>query len=121
MLLAAGSVAANDEDAKLSAFFRRFFEEQLKHSPSMATRLGDHRYDHVLDDLSPEARAAADDRLRKALANLPKEVDYQKLSRSRQIDFEILTTDLKRSLGSWSNSSGIITKTVLASIGFASR
>jgi uncharacterized protein (DUF885 family) len=70
----------------------------MKHRPAEATRLGDHRYDHLLDDVSPAARAANVERLKKAQAALAKEVDYSKLSRSGQIDFEILAHDFKRSL-----------------------
>ncbi len=60
----------------------------------MATRLGDHRFDDKLDDLSAEARAANVERDRKALADLPGKVDYKKLSRDGQIDYEILRQHL---------------------------
>lgn len=96
-LLAAGPAAA-DEDAKLAAFFTRYLDEQLKRHPSEATRLGDHRFDDRLDDLSPAARTAGEARLRAAAAALPKEIDYAKLSRAGQIDFEILAHELKKSI-----------------------
>ena len=57
--------APADEDAKLAAFFRRYLDDEMKHRPSEATRLGDHRYDHLLDDLSPKARAEGESRLRR--------------------------------------------------------
>ena len=97
-MLIAGAASASDEDAKLAAFFKSYLDETMKHSPSTATRYGDHRFDALLDDLSPEARRAAVERLRKAKADLPKEVEYTKLSRAGQIDYEILAHDLKRSL-----------------------
>src|SRR5262245_20612677 len=93
--LAAGAASANDEDAKLVDFFRRHLDAQMKQHPAEATRLGDHRHDDRLDDLSPAARAADVERLRTTQAELPKQVDYQKLSRGSQIDYEILATDLK--------------------------
>ena len=64
----------------------------------MATRLGDHRFDDKLDDLSPEARAANVERDRKALAELPRKVDYNTLSRGGQIDYEILRQHLTRAV-----------------------
>ncbi len=86
------------EDPKLAAFFDAFLEEEFKHRPLEATRLGDHRFDHLLDDISAEKRAANVERYRKSLADLPKKVDFQKLTRAGQIDFEILQHHLKRSI-----------------------
>jgi uncharacterized protein (DUF885 family) len=102
-LLAAGTVlvpssAADDEDARLTAFFKRYLGEEFRLKPFDATRLGDHRFDHLLDDLSPKARAAWAERTRKVLHGLPEQIAYQKLSRAGQIDFEIFRHDLTRSL-----------------------
>jgi uncharacterized protein (DUF885 family) len=90
--------AAEDEDAKLAAFFKNYLEEHFRRHPYEATRLGDHRFDHLLDDLSPKARAVSIAWTRQVLQDLPKQVDYQKLSRSSQIDFEILQHHLTYSL-----------------------
>src|SRR6516162_9911895 len=81
--------AEADEDAKLTAFFRAYLDETFQAEPVLATHLGDHRFDDRLDDLSPEARAANLERRRRTLEQLPKRVDYQKLSRDGQIDYEI--------------------------------
>ena len=43
----------------------------------------------MIENLSPESRAVWLDNTRKALADLPKQVNYQALSRNGQIDFEI--------------------------------
>ncbi len=86
------------EDARLLTFFKDFLEKDFQASPMNATRLGDHRFDHLLDDLSPEARAANLERYRRTLAELPRKVDYPKLSRGGQIDFEILKHHLARSV-----------------------
>ena len=56
---------------------RRISTLAFRAEPLMATRLGDHRFDDKLDDLSPEARAANVERDRKALAELPRKVDSQ--------------------------------------------
>ncbi|MBY0528484.1 MAG: DUF885 domain-containing protein [Gemmataceae bacterium] len=90
--------AADDEDAKLTAFFKNYLEEDFRQRPLEATRLGDHRFDALLDDLSPKARAAVKERLQKTLRELPEKVEYKKLSRPAQIDFEILKHHLTREL-----------------------
>lgn len=92
------SATANDEDARLAALFKDFLEEEMKQRPLEATRLGDHRYDHLLDDVSAQARATTRARLKKALDDLPKRIDYKKLTRGGQIDFEIWQQYLRREL-----------------------
>ena len=86
------------EDDRLAEFFKAYLEDEFRERPLTATNLGDHRYDHLLDDVSPTARAGWVARYRAALVDLPKKVDYTKLSRSGQIDFEILKHDLTRTL-----------------------
>jgi uncharacterized protein (DUF885 family) len=83
------------EDARLEAYFKGYLDDLFRHHPLEATRLGDHRFDHLLDDVSPAARAAWTDRVRKALAELPKKITYRRLSRAGQIDFEIFQNHLK--------------------------
>ena len=100
--LSAGSATAppkdSGEDARLTAFFKKYLEEEFRHRPMEATRLGDHRFDHLLDDLSPKARAATTERTRKVLAALPKTIDVKKLSPSGKTDFAIFEQSLIRSL-----------------------
>src|SRR5436305_2124005 len=90
--------ADNPEDARLNAYFKKYLDEEFRHRPMEATRLGDHRFDHRLDDLSPKARAATTARTRTALAALPRQVDVKKLSPSARVDYQILEHYLKRSL-----------------------
>jgi uncharacterized protein (DUF885 family) len=98
--LAAATVgrAAEAEDGRLEAFFKAYLDEELRQRPLSASRLGDHRFDDRLDDVSPKARAAWAERYRATLAELPKKVEYKKLSRPAQIDYEIFRQDLTRSL-----------------------
>lgn len=101
MTLASASLSAQtagSEDAKLDAFFRQHLEETLRLSPVYATYLGDHRYDHLLDDVSPEGRDARIAQNRKTLQALPQEIKFDQLSRGSQIDYAILEQDLKRDL-----------------------
>lgn len=81
---------ATPADAKLGAFFKQYLEGHFRLRPLEATQLGDHRFDSQLDDLSPQARAGWLEEARKTLSDLPSHVDYAKLSRAGQIDFEIL-------------------------------
>ena len=91
-------LAAQNADAKLEAFFKAYLEETFQLRPLDATRLGDHRFDHLLDDLSIKARSAWLTQTRRRLAALPKEIKYSELSRDRQIDFEIFKAELIRSV-----------------------
>lgn len=99
VLLPAFALAAKpEEDERLTSFFKEYLDEQLRQRPLDATRLGNHRFDHLLDDISPEARSRWAETWKKTLARLPRRVEYAKLSRSAQIDFEIFRHDLERSL-----------------------
>jgi uncharacterized protein (DUF885 family) len=90
--------AAEDEDAKLTAFFKHYLDELFRRKPYDATRLGDRRFDALLDDLSPKARAGWTELARTTLRELPERIDYKKLTRAGQIDFEIFQHDLTRTI-----------------------
>src|SRR5262249_48602054 len=104
LLLALAAPAGAAEDENLNAFFKAHLEREFKERPLEATRLGDHRFDHLLDDVSPRARAGWLKRYRDTLAALPKKVNFKKLSRSAQIDYEILKFHLERELWLMENS-----------------
>jgi uncharacterized protein (DUF885 family) len=86
--------SGSPEDAKLAAFFRVWLDDYFRRHPFDATRNGDHGYDDRLDDLSPEARAVDRAATAKTLAALPKKIDYAKLTRAGQIDYEIFCHEL---------------------------
>src|SRR5690348_5120512 len=90
--------AASPEDARLAALFKDYLEAEFQARPLKATRLGEHRYDHLLDDVSPKAREATVRRWLKTLKELPGKVNYKRLSRPAQIDYEIFAHHLTRSL-----------------------
>lgn len=90
-----------DEDSRLEAFFKAYLDAAFEAEPLMATRLGDHRFDDRLDDLSAPAREARVAIDRRTLADLPKAVDKKGLSRDGRIDFEILEHHLRRSIWSY--------------------
>lgn len=92
------AAAPSPEDQKLADFFRQYLEGQLRQRPTLATELGDHRYDNKLDDISAEARARWKQECRTTLEALPKAVQLGALSRERQVDYEIFRQGLERSL-----------------------
>lgn len=89
---------AQHADAKLEAFFKQYLEAHFRQQPVAATKLGDHRFDHLLDDVSRPARDRWLALARQTLKALPQQVPYHQLTRAGQIDFEIfqhaLQTDL---------------------------
>lgn len=89
---------AQDADAQLEKFFKEHLEASFRLRPVDATGLGDHRFDNRLDDISKAARAGWLKQTRATLKELPKRVDYKKLSRAGQIDFEIFQQDLRRDI-----------------------
>jgi uncharacterized protein (DUF885 family) len=96
--LAESSAQPETEDGKLQRHFKQYLDLEFKHRPLEATRAGNHDHDDRLDDVSPQARKAAIERTRKTFAELPKNIDYQKLTRSGQIDFEIWRHELKKEI-----------------------
>src|SRR5215467_578874 len=97
LLLLCGVITANaqEADAKLEPFFKAYLDQYLRGRPLEATRLGDHRFDSKLENLTPEARAKWLKFTRETLAQLPQIFDYSKLSRAGQIDFETFQHNLK--------------------------
>ena len=105
VLVCAGATGfAQSADGALEAFFKRYLDEHFQMRPLEATRLGDRRFDALLEDVSPAARAGWLAFTRKTLKELPRQVDYAKLSRDAQIDFEIFRQELVRGVWSAENS-----------------
>jgi uncharacterized protein (DUF885 family) len=57
-----------------------------------------HRFDHLLDDLSPAAIKRSNDHLKQTRAALKKTINRSTLSRDLQIDYDILANDLDASI-----------------------
>jgi uncharacterized protein (DUF885 family) len=98
LLILVPAAASADEDAKLAGFFKDYLEEHMKNAPFEASRLGDHRYDDRLDDLSPKARAAAIQRQKDTLARLPKDIAFDGLSADGKVDYQILRDALTKNI-----------------------
>src|SRR3954466_11276316 len=98
LLLSCCRLRAQSADAQLEGFFKKYLEEHCAMRPLDATRLGDHRFDHLLDDVSKTSRARWVEHERRTLKELPTRVNYSKLTRAGQIDFEIFKHELERSI-----------------------
>jgi uncharacterized protein (DUF885 family) len=82
----------------LTGFFQKYLDAEFRQRPLLATRLGDHRFDHLLDDLSLQARAAWTEHTRQTLHELTQQFNYGRLSRPDQIDFELFKHHLESTL-----------------------
>ena len=89
-------------DHLLRKLFEDHREERLRQLPVHASRMGDHRYDDQIEDLSVEAREARTGAERQILERLAEEIDYEELSRPAQIDYEIFRHDLQEGIWLWS-------------------
>jgi hypothetical protein len=85
-------------DKRLEEFFKAHLEETFALRPFDATLLGDHRFDHLLDDISVQARKRWLTQLREKLAALTKEFDQADLSADGKVDYTILRDELVRSI-----------------------
>jgi uncharacterized protein (DUF885 family) len=90
--------AAENADAKLEQFYKNYLEQVFALRPMDATRLGDHRFDNRLDDLSAAARQQWVALDRKTLKQLDEEFKAEQLSPAGRLDLEILRHDLKRGI-----------------------
>ncbi len=91
------AAAASGADARFDKLAARFIDEYPALSPVGATQLGDHRFDHLLDEVTPEARertARLYRRYQRELGKIPRD----KLSRANQVDAALLAHDLEAGL-----------------------
>lgn len=97
------AAAADTQEKPMDQAFKRLAESYLDESPSLspsgATTLGDHRFDHKLDEVSAAARQYQRDFCQRYLAEL-KRIDRHQLSRDQQVDYQLVEHSLKSEL--WS-------------------
>src|SRR5947207_13906053 len=67
---------AEEADARLNTVFGDYLDEYFRQQPLEATRLGEHRFDHLLEDVTPRARESWLAHARRTLHELPRKVDY---------------------------------------------
>jgi uncharacterized protein (DUF885 family) len=97
-LLISLSAAPDNEPADLQALFRRYLDEVFVMRPLDATRLGDHRFDDRLDDISPEARARWLAHCQSTLRMLRDQVDPRTLPADDRVDYAVFEKELKKSI-----------------------
>ena len=83
------------EDERLTRFFQDYLDREFAARPLEATRLGDHRFDARLDDVSPKARETWRTHYQQTLNNLSSKINKSQLSRDGQIDLEIFEHELR--------------------------
>lgn len=89
---------AQTADEQLTQYFQQYVDRWFAQRPTDATRLGDHRFDAQLEDLSAPARARWVELSRQTLKELPRRINRAALSRPAQIDYDILVHELTKDL-----------------------
>src|ERR1700731_1026057 len=84
------SVLANPKDAEFEKIGKDYVETYLSSHPEFATELGDHRFDGVLTDYSPETRTRMLANAKQVREALKKFDDYKQLTGANQVDVRIL-------------------------------
>jgi uncharacterized protein (DUF885 family) len=91
----APSKNAPGESAKLHAMFDAAWDDGARDFPEWATYRGDHRYGDRLSDLSPEAMAARDARLKQRLQQA-RTIDRAALSTADRVSLDMFIDNLER-------------------------
>ncbi len=94
MALLPALASASSADQRFEALAARFVDEAPAYSPVGATRLGDHRFDAELDQVSDEARRAELQFYTAVLKELGT-IERAELSRANQVDAALLEHDAK--------------------------
>src|SRR6266852_9043830 len=85
---------ANPKDDEVEEIAKDYVENFLSSHPEFATELGDHRFDGVLSDYSPETRARMLATAKQVRDALKKFDDYKQLTGANQVDVRILRDNI---------------------------
>src|ERR1700730_10251380 len=88
--VAIATANANPKDDEFEKIAKDYVENFLSSHPEFATELGDHRFDAVLTDYSPETRARMLANAKQVREALKKFDDYKQLTGANQVDARIL-------------------------------
>ena len=94
LLLGAGCWWRPGQDAGFESFAETYVEELLAMRPEWATQLGDHRYDHRLDDYSSDGVDRELSFQRRSLQRL-ETMDPARLSEVNRVDYRILKANIQ--------------------------
>lgn len=89
--------AALTPDQRFEQLAKRYIDESPALSPIGATTLGDHRFDSLVDEVSDAARQRERAFYQRYLGELAK-LDRKQLSRENQVDYQLLTQQLRGDL-----------------------
>jgi uncharacterized protein (DUF885 family) len=81
-------------DRAFSALAKRWVDAMLRLGPVSATRIGEHRYDHLVDDLGPSGRDANMALAKSTLTQL-RTINTGALNRENQVDAALLKNNLE--------------------------
>ena len=104
LMLSPATMHAESEDERFDTLFHSWLDKRLEMRPVIASKLGDHRYDHLLEDVSKASRARWVEHERETLAALTTSFKHSNLSRSRQIDAEIFQHALTEAIWTAENT-----------------
>src|ERR1700730_11156222 len=88
--VAIATANANPKDDEFEKIAKDYVENFLSSHPEFATELGDHRFDAVLTDYSPETRARMLANAKQVRETLKKFDDCKQLTGANQVDVRIL-------------------------------
>lgn len=96
-LVIVSCTGVTDENAKFEALANKYIEQMVELNPQWATYLGDHRYDHLMNDYSLQG---VKDRLEmnQAYLDLLKTIDRSLLNIHNGVDYDILVDGIKSSI-----------------------
>lgn len=97
MLISFSCTGSGNMDNRFEKLANQYIENLIQESPEWATWLGDHRFDHRLNDYSLEGIAKDLQFKRDYLDSLSK-IDPSALNQSNQIDYQIMSNGLKYSI-----------------------
>src|SRR5256886_5095227 len=89
------TVNANPKDDEFEKIGKDYLENYLSSHPEFATELGDHRFDGVLTDYSPETRTRMLANAKQVREALKKFDDFKQLTGANQIDVRILRDNVE--------------------------
>ncbi|MBI5665523.1 MAG: DUF885 domain-containing protein [Nitrospirae bacterium] len=87
----------NNADDQLQDYLRDYWEFVLKHNPTFATYIGDHRYNYALEDLSEGALSAQNEYFKDLLVKTEK-VDEALLTEGNNLNRKLLINTLTNSI-----------------------
>ena len=92
-----GSIV-KDSNTQLQGYLDDYWEFVLRHNPTFATYIGDHRYNDMLEDLSPRSLAAQIDCYKDLLAKT-EVIDAAGLTSENKVNHTLLKNTLNNHIG----------------------